>query len=172
MSETKVCEGCGKTFSRTTKGRLQRWINRRYCTPTCGVKDLGGKPKTGRICLACRKPLVQHSNENPSAFNRRKFCSRDCGHKTAARRHNAQNKHAIRSRSGPLPPVTQSEAERLISEWLKKHKPTRGEPKFCAASQQALIAEAEIAKRLKRVKREEERTRAQTIAAFKTGVWT
>jgi hypothetical protein len=71
---TKVCEACGKTFSKTQT--MTRWTERRFCDRKCRGAAVRIHPPT-TICQSCGREFPTPSGRRP----RLQYCSLACSGK-------------------------------------------------------------------------------------------
>lgn len=79
--ETKICQFCGKEYTRPDNVTLSNWGKRKFCSMKCAA--LAKQARAERIflpkkCEHCGKELAKRENEHNNAYERRRFCNQSC----------------------------------------------------------------------------------------------
>lgn len=122
---------CRKTSPRGPREPQTKWGTRMYCSTDCAqymrqkVRFDGVDPAR-KTCEQCGKDCVQRPNESPRSFEKRKFCSRECGYDN--RRNNA----------------TTAKAEAAERRLLRQQRKQEDDKKRAQAAQEALIRKVAV----------------------------
>ena len=82
MLDTKICEQCGKEYTRTRHETPVRWAQRKYCSKVCAgtAKREAPRPMAARekTCLHCGATFSRRLGEQACNYNKRAYCSKSC----------------------------------------------------------------------------------------------
>ena len=86
MTDTKICEQCGKEYTRKRDESHYTWERRICCSLSCAgqratvkrlVQDTAVYPP--KTCPQCGQQFYKPTNMPPSAWKRRTYCGAACG---------------------------------------------------------------------------------------------
>jgi hypothetical protein len=100
-----------------------KWGARRFCSPACAqamrqkIRFSDTEPAR-KACEHCGNDCVQNKTESPASFERRKYCSRECGY--AARRTAGDTRKAEAEERRALRRERKREADEKVAKAAKE----------------------------------------------------
>src|SRR4051812_19789654 len=73
---TKKCQACGKSFTKPSHVSTHVWVNRKFCSRQCTVKDA----TSTKVCERCGNTYAKPLGLAQSRWAKRKYCSQECNH--------------------------------------------------------------------------------------------